>query len=210
MSRGNGTSGFSPVSTVGMLAFLISFSTNPVENGIDMFYNSRTGSPIFQHFIKCAHPQRQVPSSFWTFSSTNVTRMLNSLVLTCLNFYCPPQNQVWIRIIQKEWHTFLLKGTNFYFYKISFRVSLKLSMTHEVFYPSPHSASLHSQTSSGTHSHQGWAAKGVDDMVSYCAFKAGRELKRLYRHAVRWAFYSNILTQSYYCTCNKEHYSRSY
>ncbi len=29
MSRGKGTSGFSPVSTTGMLAFLISFSTNP-------------------------------------------------------------------------------------------------------------------------------------------------------------------------------------
>lgn len=32
MSRGNGTSGFSPVSIVGMLAFLISFSTNPTEH----------------------------------------------------------------------------------------------------------------------------------------------------------------------------------
>lgn len=32
MSRGNGTSGFSPVSIVGMLAFLISFSTNPAEH----------------------------------------------------------------------------------------------------------------------------------------------------------------------------------
>lgn len=31
MSLGKGTSGFSPVSTVGMLAFLISFSTNPVQ-----------------------------------------------------------------------------------------------------------------------------------------------------------------------------------
>ena len=31
MSLGKGTSGFSPVSTVGMLAFLISFSTNPTE-----------------------------------------------------------------------------------------------------------------------------------------------------------------------------------
>ncbi len=32
MSRGNGTSGFSPVSIIGMLAFLISFSTNPAEH----------------------------------------------------------------------------------------------------------------------------------------------------------------------------------
>lgn len=31
MSRGKGTSGFSPVSTIGMLAFFISFSTNPVQ-----------------------------------------------------------------------------------------------------------------------------------------------------------------------------------
>lgn len=29
MSRGKGTSGFSPVSIIGMFAFLISFSTNP-------------------------------------------------------------------------------------------------------------------------------------------------------------------------------------
>lgn len=35
MSLGRGTSGFSPVSTIGMLAFLISFSTNPVrEQGL--------------------------------------------------------------------------------------------------------------------------------------------------------------------------------
>lgn len=31
MSRGKGTSGFSPVSTIGMSAFFISFSTNPVR-----------------------------------------------------------------------------------------------------------------------------------------------------------------------------------
>lgn len=33
MSLGKGTSGFSPVSTIGMSAFLISFSTNPVKEG---------------------------------------------------------------------------------------------------------------------------------------------------------------------------------
>lgn len=31
MSLGKGTSGFSPVSTIGMLAFFISFSTNPAR-----------------------------------------------------------------------------------------------------------------------------------------------------------------------------------
>lgn len=33
MSLGKGTSGFSPVSTIGMSAFFISFSTNPVKEG---------------------------------------------------------------------------------------------------------------------------------------------------------------------------------
>lgn len=34
MSLGKGTSGFSPVSTIGMSAFLISFSTNPEDTGV--------------------------------------------------------------------------------------------------------------------------------------------------------------------------------
>lgn len=33
MSLGKGTSGFSPVSTIGMSAFFISFSTNPAKGG---------------------------------------------------------------------------------------------------------------------------------------------------------------------------------
>lgn len=34
MSRGKGTSGFSPVSMIGIFAFLISFSTNPAETAL--------------------------------------------------------------------------------------------------------------------------------------------------------------------------------
>lgn len=39
ISLGKGTSGFSPVSTVGMLAFLISFSTNPVQQRQSIIQN---------------------------------------------------------------------------------------------------------------------------------------------------------------------------
>lgn len=55
MSRGNGTSGFSPVSTVGMFAFLISFSTNPVENDTSMFCNSLRQALKLYHFLKSLH-----------------------------------------------------------------------------------------------------------------------------------------------------------
>lgn len=50
MSLGKGTSGFSPVSTVGMLAFLISFSTNPVQFRQSMIQYSTT---IQTSYLRC-------------------------------------------------------------------------------------------------------------------------------------------------------------
>lgn len=50
MSLGKGTSGFSPVSTVGMLAFLISFSTNPVQFRESMIQYSTT---VQTSYLRC-------------------------------------------------------------------------------------------------------------------------------------------------------------
>lgn len=62
MSRGKGTSGFSPVSMIGIFAFLISFSTNPAETALKVL--------IFDTSVSNSHPKVHLaPAAADSFTS---------------------------------------------------------------------------------------------------------------------------------------------
>lgn len=79
MSRGKGTSGFSPVSTIGMFAFLISFSTNPVQVKKEGCMKTSMGNPDFL----CL--QNQKKSIKFTISVNVVAKNLNFTKFVCLS-----------------------------------------------------------------------------------------------------------------------------
>lgn len=65
MSRGNGTSGFSPVSVRGILAFLISFSTNP-EKESEWHYDWRH-AVLFQKINESIIPKSKSIISIYSY-----------------------------------------------------------------------------------------------------------------------------------------------